>query len=270
MDTKIEQSSLFIELNKQTKNKIKISPIGEIIGLDKRVFIVDSNSVLKNTKNRMLDIVLNKNHLDSEAFGWFNLNSLEEKEDGIYATLELNNLGEEAVKNRHYRYLSPEYLVNSNREVVAIIGMGLVNHPNLLNKAINKTKKEEKSMDKTRENELQKELNSSNAKVLTLEKEINTQKKENETLKTEIKSLKEANKTNEIEVAIASGELLPSQKEFALSLDINSIDGYLNSVKESNLQITKNLKNNIDTKNKSTNEQEEKELNATLKNMGWE
>ena len=119
----------FIELNFQLDKKVKISPIGEVVGVDGRVFIIDGNKVLEATKKIGIDIALNENHWGSKAFGWFALNSLELRDDGIYANLELNDLGKPAVENRHYRYLSPEYMVDNNRNVLSIVGVGLVNQP---------------------------------------------------------------------------------------------------------------------------------------------
>ena len=50
-------------------------------------------------------------------------------------------------------------------------------------------------------------------------------------------------------------------------LEANSLEGYLGSVKEANLQITKNLKNPLNVQIKN---EDEKENNQTLKAMGWE
>jgi len=253
----------FIELNNQKKDTlVKISPIGEVKGLDNRVFIIDGEKVLENTKARAIDIVLNKDHKDGEALGWFDLSSLVLKQDGIYAKLELNNLGKEAIENRYYRYLSPELAVNSkNREVHSIVGIGLVNSPNLLNKALNKTQKDNKNM----QEELQKEINSLNSENQALKKEINTLEDINKTLQDEIEVLKETNKINLINSAINSGELLPSQKEFAMSLELNSLNGYLASVKGANTELTKALKTPLDIQ-----EQKSEENAQSLKNMGWE
>jgi len=251
----------FIELNNQVKDTlVKISPIGEVKGLDNRVFIIDGKRVLENTKARAIDIVLNKDHKDGEALGWFDLSSLVLKQDGIYAKLELNNLGKEAIENRYYRYLSPELAVNSqNREVHSIVGVGLVNSPNLLNKALNK--KDNKNM----QEELQKEINSLNSENQALKKEINSKDELNKNLLQEIELLKETNKINLINNAISNGELLPSQKEFAYSLELNSLNGYLNSVKQSNIELTKALKTPLDIQERKI------EQNAqSLKNMGWE
>ena len=137
MDEKI-QDYFFIELNNQTDGLVKICPVGEVIGIDRRVFVIDGETVLKNSIDRGIDIALNKNHYDSEAYGWFPLSSLVLKDDGIYGKLELNNLGKVAVENKHFRYLSPELNVNQlDRTVQSILAVGLVNSPNLLKKSLN-------------------------------------------------------------------------------------------------------------------------------------
>lgn len=262
MDEEI-QDYFFIELNNQENGLVKICPVGEVIGIDKRVFVIDGETVLKNSIDRGIDIALNKNHYDSEAYGWFPLSSLTLKDDGIYGKLELNNLGKVAVENKHYRYLSPELNVNQlDRTVQSIVAVGLVNSPNLLKKSLNK---QERQIDM--KDDLTKEVNTLTAENLTLKKEINSLESTNKSLQDEIKVLKEQNKANKIDGAIVAGELLPAQKDFAMSLEANSLDGYLGSVKEANLQITKNLKNPLNVQGKEENAQEN---NQTLKAMGWE
>lgn len=262
MDEEI-QDYFFIELNNQENGVVKICPVGEVIGIDKRVFVIDGETVLKNSIDRGIDIALNKNHYDSEAYGWFPLSSLILKDDGIYGKLELNDLGKIAVENKHYRYLSPELNVNQlDRTVQSIVAVGLVNSPNLLKKSLNK---QERRIDM--KDDLTKEVNTLTAENLTLKKEVNSLETTNKSLQDEIKVLKEQNKANKIDTAIVAGELLPAQKDFAMSLEANSLDGYLGSVKEANLQITKNLKNSLNVQGKEENAQEN---NQTLKAMGWE
>ncbi|TKX33233.1 phage protease [Campylobacter taeniopygiae] len=132
---------LLLEINsKTTDEKIKISPIGIARGIDGRVFKIDGEKLIKNIQKNNLDIVLNLNHQGGEAYGWFDRNSLELREDGIYASLELTPKGKELVKNKAFRYLSPEYYVDDDKNVIHLDAMGLVNQPNLLNKALNKAK----------------------------------------------------------------------------------------------------------------------------------
>ncbi|MFY4756177.1 phage protease [Campylobacter jejuni] len=129
---------LLLELNtKLTNEKVKISPIGIAKGLDGRVFKIDGEKLINNIQKNGLDIALNLNHQGGEAYG-FDRNSLELREDGIYASLELTPKGKELVENKAFRYLSPEYYVDDDKNVIHLDAMGLVNQPNLLNRALNK------------------------------------------------------------------------------------------------------------------------------------
>ncbi|TKX29507.1 phage protease [Campylobacter estrildidarum] len=158
---------LLLEINsKNTDKKIKISPIGIAHGLDGRVFKIDGEKLIKNIQKNDLDIVLNLNHQGGEAYGWFDRNSLELREDGIYASLELTPKGKELVENKAFRYLSPEYYVDDDKNVIHLDAMGLVNQPNLLNKALNKIK----SLVKISENKIKKERNIMNEELEELRK----------------------------------------------------------------------------------------------------
>ena len=140
--TELEKSVVALELNSLQDGKIKISPAGQqVMGYDGRVFNIDASFVVANTKSQNVDILLDKDHYDGEAMGWFDINSLEARDDGIYASLEFTEVGKGLVDKKLYRYLSPAYEVNYRdngvREVVRIASVGLVNRPNLLNKALN-------------------------------------------------------------------------------------------------------------------------------------
>ena len=245
----ILELNTLVSLNFQVGDmqKIKISPLGEVVGVDGRQFNIDGNAVIVNTKKIGIDIALNENHWGSKAFGWFDLNSLELKEDGLYAALELNDLGKPVVENKHYRYLSPEYMVDQNRNVISIVGVGLVNQPNLLNKALNKkddlkkTKKEDEKM--------------------TDKEQIEDLKKQNNTLSTQvaeanaiIASLNDNLKVTKVNNAIAGGTMLPANKDFALGLEVNQIDGYI---------ATLNVKPKVDDLQEELNVQENNNTNTT-------
>jgi len=231
-------SSSFIELNFQENEKVKISPVGDVVGVDGRTYKIDGNAVVANTTSRGIDIVLNKNHWGSEAYGWFPISSLEIKSDGIYASLEPNNLGDDAIKNRHWRYLSPEFMVDRERNVTRIVGVGLVNQPNLLNKALNR---EEQPQTETIESE---EDNNMAKTVEGLEKEVNTLQNSNDEKDKTISSLTDQLKETKVDNAIASGILLPNQKDFAITLEVNQLDSYLATLKpqqKNNQQLQENL-----------------------------
>lgn len=246
MDDGNQETVLLVELNYQQDKKVKISPIGDVEGIDGRGFVIDANEVLKNTKKNGIDLSLNENHWDSKAYGWFPLNSLEIRDDGIYADLSLNDLGQPCVENKHYRYLSPEYMVDKNRNVVSIVGVGLVNKPNLLNKALNKQEEKDKEDNSMNESQGLEDKN----KILM---------QENNTLQTQvsdkdktIEDLTTALKTEKVNNSIAVGGLLPAQKDFALSLDLNQLDGYLTTL-SANTKKKNEMQEDLDVNQENNN-----------------
>ncbi|MCL2076060.1 MAG: phage protease [Betaproteobacteria bacterium] len=71
------------------------------------------------------------------AAGW--ITAIEAREDGLWGTVEWTDKAAEMIKEREYRYLSPvfKYEINTGR-VIALVGAGLTNHPNLHLTAINR------------------------------------------------------------------------------------------------------------------------------------
>ncbi|MBE2985543.1 hypothetical protein CCAL12920_00745 [Campylobacter sp. RM12920] len=218
-----------LELNsEQTNEKIKISPAGlNVLGYDGRVFNIDANFVVSNTRAQGVDILLDKDHYDGEAMGWFDINSLEARDDGIYANLEFTKIGKELVSEKLYRYISPAFEVNYRdsgvREVVRIASVGLVNRPNLLNKSLN-NKGDEDMPNNTQEQAKIAELTEQNSSLLA---ELNDLKTQNEQLKAALKQSEENAKTEKIEAAIKNGELLPNRKEMAMALEGNALNSFL-------------------------------------------
>lgn len=245
-------SSIRIELNNSGKS-VKISPAGTITGFDGRVFIVDENSVAK-TKAKGIDIPLNVEHCFTEkgcsAVGWFDVNSLEIREDGVYATLTLNKEGEELIKNKNYRYLSPEFIVGENRHVETIEGVALVNSPNF---ELEINKKGEK-VDEKQIQTLQKEINAKENQIQKLQKQLNAKE---EQVKKLIDDLKEFH----LNAAIKENKILPAEKESLKAMPLDSLKSYLETRKP--LGMTK--ENNFqDGHNKEDNE------SKLLKELGWE
>lgn len=210
-----------IELNElQKDSKIKISPIGEkVVGRDGRIFNINAQEVIKATAKGGVDLMLDVDHCGGEAVGWFAIKSLEERDDGIYASLELTPKGEGLIKNKAYRYLSPAFLVdiqNDVRVVKSFHSVGLVNHPNLLKKSLN-------------------------SKDEGINKEIEDLKKENETLKNENKELKEQLKKaqemlkdaeqkltqTKVKNALDQNAMLPKREEEALKLSGEALSSFL-------------------------------------------
>lgn len=209
-----------IELNEVSKDsKLKISPVGEkVVGRDGRVFNINAEEVIKATKKSGVDLMLDVDHRGGEAVGWFALNSLEVRNDGIYASLELTKKGEELVANKAYRYLSPAYVVdfeNDVRVVKEFHSVGLVNHPNLLKKSLN-SKEDLEEMKK--ENEILKKEKEE------LSKQVERLKKEKEEL---IKEYEKKLTSTKVKNALNTNAMLPKREQEALKLSDEALDSFL-------------------------------------------
>lgn len=209
-----------IELNEISKDsKLKISPVGEkVVGRDGRVFNINAEEVIKATKKGGVDLMLDVDHHGGEAAGWFALNSLEVRDDGIYASLELTKKGEELVANKAYRYLSPAYVVafeNDVRVVKEFHSVGLVNHPNLLKKSLN-SKEDSEEMKKENET-LKKEKEE-------LSKQVEQLKKEKEEL---IKEYEKKLTNTKVKNALEANAMLKKREEEALKLSGEALDSFL-------------------------------------------
>jgi phage I-like protein len=248
------------ELNIKEGEKIKISPIGDVIGLDGRAYKIDANALIASIQKASLDIPLDKNHSFGEAMGWFPLASLEAREDGIYGSLELNTEGKELIENRKYRYLSPVFYLGENRVVTGLDSVGLVNRPNLLNKALNQKTQGAEEMEKELL-EANNKLSAANAQLTEANKRAEALTAENGTLKTQIAELNKKFREQRIENAIKVGELLANKRDFALSLENDAqLEAFLAVSKndaehlKKQLEIDKNAKE-TDEVTKTINEQ---------------
>jgi len=260
----MKPSSIIIEINKNGApaksqdfvgyKSVKISPAGTITGFDGRVFIVDENTVAK-TKAKGIDIPLNVEHCFTEkacaAVGWFDVNTLELKEDGVYATLTLNKDGEELIKNKNYRYLSPEFIVGENRHVETIEGVALVNSPNFELEINKKGENVEKNTQ-----ELQKQLNAKENQIQQLQRQLNAKE---EQVKKLIDDLKEFH----LNAAIKDNKILPAEKDSLKAMPLDALVSYLEA--RPKLGMTK--ENNFQDGQNGKKEDNEAKL---LKELGWE
>ena len=231
-----------IELNYKEGEKIKVSPVGQVIGFDGRTFNIDGESLVESIKNNQVDIALEEGHWNGPAMGWFAYNSFEARDDGIYASLELTPKGKQLVEDKSYRYLSPAYYMGENRVVTGLDSMGLVNKPNLLTKALN----ERQTEDKVNLEELQK-LKEEN------EKTIKSLKETNEALSKQLEEIQAKFKETVIARAIDKNEILPNQKDFAMSLDEDGLAKFI----ETNKQAVEYLKKKTEHEDNSSNVDEE-------------
>ena len=238
-----------LELNYKAGDKIKVSPVGSVIGLDGRAYIVDGAALIDSIAQNALDIPLDENHNYGRATGWLEHTSFEVRADGIYAQANLTESGTELIDKRFYRYLSPVYIMGENRRVIGLDSVGLVNTPNLLNTALN-TKEKDETMEKE---ELQKELTTAKASNVELNTKVTT-------LSTQLSEANMKLKTQTIDARIASGELLPNAKAFAMTLEGAALDQFLelNKTNTQHLQTRTGIEANthvIDEATKAVNAQ---------------
>ena len=238
-----------LELNYKAGDKIKVSPVGSVIGLDGRAYVVDGASLIDSIAENALDIPLDENHNYGRATGWFDHTSFEVRADGLYASANLTESGIELIDKRFYRYLSPVYIMGENRKVIGLDSVGLVNTPNLLNTALN-TKEKDEIMEKEA---LEKELNAYKASNVELNTKVTT-------LSTQLSEANMKLKTQTIDAHIASGELLPNAKAFAMTLEGAALDQFLelNKTNTQHLQTRTGVETNtqhVDEATKAVNAQ---------------
>lgn len=212
-----------VELNFKQGEKIKVSPVGSLIGLDGRAFAIDGQALIDSISKNALDIPIDENHNFGRATGWLPFGEFELRSDGIYASVEWTSDGESLVANKSYRYLSLVYFMGENRKVIGLDSVGMVNTPNLLNTALNNQEKDD-GMEK---DELQRELNSTKANNVELNAKVAELNAKVTTLTEQLAEANQKLKTQQIDARIAAGELLPNAKEFALTLDGDALEKFL-------------------------------------------
>ncbi len=236
-----------LELENQKNNSkdvktIKLTPINAI-GLDGRKFKIEPDYVIFNSQKYSKILIRlehgeNRDALD-KSIGWIDGKSLRVENDFIVGDVEFTEWGKTLINNKEYRYLSPEFLIDDMVDgfyvVNAIAGLGLVNRPNFKTLALNNQKDNQNKMDEKE------------TKIKALELELEQIKKENNSLK--IKNL------------IADGKILQSQESFALSLNAQQLDIFV----QNNFEVMSNLTRlkGLTTVNQVQNETGKKEYNST-------
>lgn len=246
---------VFLELNTlspaPTKEKIKISPCGSFKGVDGREFTLCAEAVLKSLKAKGRDLMLDKDHQDKEALGWFALNSIEAREDGIYAELELNSIGKALVEDKVYRYISPAYLKNAQGEIIDIVSIGLVNRPNLSQLAALNNEGEVKNKGESMDKELkalQEELEATKEENATLEAQIKTLQAQIQEAQEQKSKEEQEQKEKLINEAIKNSSMLPARKEAALAMNKENLGAFLEVCKAECESVLKNKSVDFDEK----------------------
>jgi len=144
------QSSLFLALNFEgdsLPSQIEVIPSGaSVIGRDGRSWKNLNPAKVADASNKRLPLLpIDINHAtdlsapkggESPACGWFK--SLCARKDGsVWADVEWNDLGKEALSAKKYRYLSPVFDHTAQGEINCILRAALTNSPNLELPALN-------------------------------------------------------------------------------------------------------------------------------------
>lgn len=179
-----------LNLNFKNGEKVKVSPLGDVVGLDGRTFKIDGQSLIDNILKNDIHIPMDENHYFGEAVGWFDKNSFEIRGDGLYASLELNQKGQELIDTKAYRYMSPVFIMGGDNSVFELDSVGLVNRPNLLNKELNQIKIKELTLE---------ELEQVKADLATVKEELKALKEGKPAVEPELNPIVEENSKQEIE-----------------------------------------------------------------------
>lgn len=224
-----------LSLNFKDGQKVKVTPLGDVFGLDGRSFRIDGEMLMAALAKNEVHIPLDVNHGFGEAAGWFEKESFEVREDGLWASLELTPKGRELVESKAYRYLSPVFVMGANSVVLELDSVGLVNRPNLLNKELNeKTDKERKL------------------------KELEEFKSEIEALKSEVKALRDADTAKE--------DIKKTEENFK-----NEVEVLKTAIKEMNTKMTTVFKKaNLEANDKSEGLSENEKKVADLLGVSHE
>jgi phage I-like protein len=204
------------------KSSVKLSPTGDVKGGDGRKFQIKTDYVVANSQ-KSGDILIRLEHgwtdHNDRAIGWIAPNSLKVENSFIVGDVELTEWGQTLVNSKEYRFLSPEYqidgMVDGSYVVNNITGFGLVNRPNFKKLKLN-SEESGKEMEKEKIEKLEKDI---------ADKDI------------EINSLKEKLNINEVEIAIAKGEIMENQKDFALSLNSEQRKNFISANSENMKQL---------------------------------
>ena len=131
--------------NNESELWIPLIPEGTVQGRDGRNWTnPNAQAVINQTK---LPFMLDADHeselsTNTQAQGWFTALRFNEKTRFIEGKLELNDLGRNAIENKHYKFYSPAFMHNKNKQITQLTSVGLTNKPNLNVPALNNTQQE--------------------------------------------------------------------------------------------------------------------------------
>jgi phage I-like protein len=145
----METGSLFLSLNfeEEIPKRIMLVPADKIIkGRDNREWKnPNPKQVALNSNSRLSILPIDENHSTdlsapkggaSPAFGWMK-NLCADESGAIWADVEWNERGLNALSKKEYKFISPVFLFSEKGEINCILRAALTNSPNLHLPALN-------------------------------------------------------------------------------------------------------------------------------------
>lgn len=246
----MDKDTLLIIVNsdvdiKEVPKEIKILPLG-LVKSQKGNFVVDKesfDSIEKQFKGRKLDIVIDYEHqtlqnTQAPAAGWIKELSL--KQDGIYATVEWTDKAKDYLANKEYRYLSPVIKIRKgDNKVVILHSVALTNTPaidgmdaitnSMKNINDNKDTKGANSMDELKQiaQALGLDDTATIEDILRAIEYLISSSKDFEVTANKLQTEKLQEQSNElVEMALKTGQIEETQKEWALNRCMDDIEGF--------------------------------------------
>jgi phage I-like protein len=126
--------------------EIHLIPAGQFTGRDGRgPYLLDTNAVVADFASLGMPLAIDYEHQSvhaadngqpAPAAGW--IKAIDARADGLWGSVEWTDKASAMIAAREYRYLSPVFEHDAEGKVLALVGAGLTNHPNLHLTAINK------------------------------------------------------------------------------------------------------------------------------------
>jgi len=224
-----------LELSEQQPESGTITVLAGVVGKwshpagDFEITQSDVENMVNDFNKKKRDLLFDFDHrcLDpfannSKSAGWGKV--LRATEKGLEIDVEFTPAGKQAVENKEYRYLSPVYVMSSNRKdrKVSLHSVALTNIPFLkelpaiVNSEKNETNKQGENME-----ELVKILACSEEEVADKVKAIIAKNSE---MQTQLSELQAKQAESEVDLAIANNQIKKDQRTFALNLRLKDPD----------------------------------------------
>ena len=150
-----------ITIQDNGESEVQITTIGEVVGSDS-----DGNPITQNFSEEALqkvaetqkdDILVDSDHSSekggsTEAKGWLSKLTFK-KGIGLMGTIKWTNIGRSLIQNRVFRWLSPSWILNDNKEPMVMTSCSLTNKPSqygridpIINSKYNKEAEDEKNI----------------------------------------------------------------------------------------------------------------------------